>query len=49
MSAGKTAVIHPAAHQIAAFAALPDHMGITVTQISARFGLGRGRDSLLRL
>jgi hypothetical protein len=49
LAAGTTAAVYPAAEQIADFGALPDDISVTVTQISARFGAGRGRDSLLRL
>ncbi|MBL8560029.1 MAG: glycoside hydrolase/phage tail family protein [Hyphomonadaceae bacterium] len=49
LTAGTTAVVYPAAAQIADFGGLPAEIAVTVRQISARFGPGRGRDSLLRL
>ena len=49
LTAATTVALHPAADQIADFGALADDISVTVTQISARFGAGRGRDSLLRL
>ncbi|MDZ4777691.1 MAG: phage portal protein [Alphaproteobacteria bacterium] len=49
LTAGTTAAFYAAADQIADFGALPDAIAVTITQISARFGSGRGRDSLLRL
>jgi hypothetical protein len=41
--------IYPAATQIADFGGLPGEISVRVRQVSARYGSGRGRDSLLRL
>lgn len=49
LTSGITAAVYAAADQIADFGAPPAEIAVTVTQISARFGAGRGRDSLLRL
>jgi hypothetical protein len=49
LTAATTAVLYPEADQITDFGAPPAELAVTVTQISARFGAGRGRDSLLRL
>lgn len=49
LTAGTTRALYPAAAQIADFGALPAELSVTVAQISARFGAGRGRDSLLPL